>query len=61
MQCIHYEEEDAIHINVRDGTSSETRQLDERRYLGFNDDGALVWVSFAQYIGGRRLRGCIYK
>lgn len=45
MQCIHYEEEDAIHINVRDGTSSETRQLDERRYLGFNDDGALVWVS----------------
>ena len=45
MQCTLYEKEDAIHITVSGGTSSKTRQLDERRYLGFNDGGELVWVS----------------
>jgi hypothetical protein len=45
MQCTLYEKEDAIHITVGNGTSSKTRQLDESRYLGLNEDGELVWVS----------------
>ncbi len=45
MNCVFYREEDAIHVSLPGGPSAQTKQLDEQRYVGFNEDGELVWVS----------------
>ena len=45
MECLHYQEEDAIHITVRQGVSARTKQLDDNRYVGIDEDDALMWVS----------------
>lgn len=45
MEFRHYTDEDTIFIRLRSGQSSETKELDENRYVGVNDDGDIVWVS----------------
>ena len=45
MQCELYSEDDAILITVRSGQSSTTKRLDDRRYVGVNEQDELVWVS----------------
>ena len=48
MNCVFYREEDAIHVSLPGGPSAQTKQLDEQRYVGFNEDGELVWGLPAQ-------------
>ncbi len=45
MEIQHFVEEDALFIGLKDGQSSSTKELEENRYVGFDDEGALVWVS----------------
>lgn len=45
MQGTFYHEEDAIHLAVTSETSIRTQQLDENRYLGFDRQDRLAWVS----------------
>lgn len=45
LEIQHFMEEDAIFIRLMEGQSSSTKELEENRYVGFNDEGDLVWVS----------------
>ena len=45
MDFKHYPETDSIFIRLRAGQSSETRELDEQRSIGLDENGNLVWVS----------------
>ena len=52
LEIQHFMEEDAIFIRLMEGQSSSTKELEENRYVGFNDEGGLVWVSLLNVLDG---------
>ena len=52
MEFTLYEEDDAVLITLRDGVSHTTKQLDENRYIGVDEDEDLVWISILNITEG---------
>ena len=45
MEVNYFPETDSIYIRNHGGRSTNNKALDEDRYVGFNDDGEIAWVS----------------
>ena len=52
MEIRHHTEEDAIFIRLRSVQSAYTKKLDDNRYVGYDDEDRLVWVSLLNVSDG---------
>ena len=52
MEIRHHTEEDAIFIRLRNIQSAYTKKLDDNRYVGYDDEDQLVWVSLLNVSDG---------
>lgn len=46
MQFEHYADEDTLFVKLGKGLTDRTRELDDRRDVGLNEEGGLEWIVF---------------